>query len=80
MSDSTSIERIDANPGMRDWLSGIEEGDMSPSRIVAVMLLGALGSLACYYIYSSLAPDTRDDLKEQLVNSVKTKINQLTRT
>lgn len=77
MVDTTSIEHVERG-GPREWLAGLEEGEMSPPKILAVMLLGALGSLALYYVYSSLSPETRENLKDQVVDTVKANINKYT--
>lgn len=77
MSDPSSIEKFD-DTGAREWLSGLEEGEMSPSRIAAVMLVGALGSLALYYIYSTLSPDTRESLKDQALRAFKQGVSKYT--
>lgn len=77
MSDSISIEKT-ACCDTREWLSGLEEGEMSPSRIAAVMLVGALGSLALYYIYSTLSPETREGLKEQALRAFKQGVSKYT--
>lgn len=78
METTTSIERAESNGGPREWLAGLEEGDLSPPKLMAVMLLGALGSLALYYIYSSLSQETRENLKDQAISTFKANINKLT--
>lgn len=77
MSDSTGIQQFEGG-GAREWLTGLEEGEMSPSRVVAVMVLGALSSLALYYVYSTLSPDTRERLREQAMTAVKQGLNKYT--
>lgn len=78
MANSTSLERVEQCGGPREWLANLGEGDLTPSKLLTVMLLGALGSLGLYYIYSSLAPETRDNLKDQVVSTVKANIHKLT--
>jgi len=77
MNDVTHIEKYDSH-GAREWLAGLEEGDMSPSRITAVMVLGALGSLALYYIYSTLTPEARESLKDQAMRALKQGVGKYT--
>lgn len=77
MSDPSSIEKFE-DTGAGEWLAGLEEGEMSPSRIAAVMVLGALGSLALYYIYSTLSPETRESLKDQAVRAFKQGVTKYT--
>ena len=77
MSDAISIEKTECC-NTREWLAGLEEGEMSPSRVAAVMVLGALGSLALYYIYSTLSPDVRENIKDQALRAVKQGLNKYT--
>lgn len=77
MSDSIGIEKFESS-GAQQWLAGLEEGEMSPSRIAAVMVLGALGSLALYYIYSTLSPETREGLKDQALRAIKQGVGKYT--
>jgi hypothetical protein len=71
----TSIERFE---GPKEWLASFEEGDTSPTRLLAVALVGALSSLALYYIYASLSPETRESIRDQVVNTVKQNVNKFT--
>lgn len=77
MSESTEIERV-GSCGPASWLSALEEGDTSPAKLLAVAALGAIGSLALYYIYASLSAETRESIRDQVVGAVKSNLNRLT--
>lgn len=51
--------------------------EVTPQKLVGVALLGALGSLAIYYIYSSLSEETRQALKDNVTSAVKSNLAKL---
>jgi hypothetical protein len=67
---TTSVERVDE--------AYSEACDISPQKMMGVALLGALGSLAIYYIYQSLSEDTREAIKENVTATLKSNLNKLT--
>lgn len=51
--------------------------EVTPQKLVGVALLGALGSLAIYYIYSSLSEETRQALKDNVTSAIKSNLAKL---
>lgn len=69
---STSIEPIHDT----EYSEGTCE--MNAQKMMGVAMLGALGSLAMYYIYMSLGQDTREAIKENVTAALKSNLNKLT--
>lgn len=51
--------------------------EVTPQKLMGVALLGALGSLALYYIYASLSDETRQSLKDNVSAALKSNLAKL---
>ena len=55
-----------------------ESDPFSPPKLAGVALLGALGSVALYYVYASLSPETRQSMWDTAAVRLKAVVQNIT--
>lgn len=73
----SELERSEVEEVMLDDQGHWEDDPFTPTKLLGVAVVGALGALALYYLYSTLDPDKRERIKDWVVDAAQSQMRQL---